>query len=57
VSIYAFAADALRALAVSAWREVPLGERKQPAFPDQMLKYAKAREHCLVETGQILPPP
>lgn len=41
-------------LAVSAWREVPLSERKDPAFPNQMLKYAEGREHCLAETGQIL---
>jgi hypothetical protein len=41
-------------LAVSAWRDVPLDERTQPAFPNQMLKYATAREHCLVETSQIL---
>lgn len=41
-------------LAVGAWREVPLIERTKSVFPDQMLKYAEAREHCLVETGQIL---
>jgi hypothetical protein len=41
-------------LAVGAWREVPLAERKHPAFPNQMLKYAVGREHCLVDTAQIL---
>lgn len=41
-------------LAVSAWREVPLIDRTKSVFPNQMLKYAVAREHCLVETGQIL---
>jgi hypothetical protein len=41
-------------LAVSAWREIPLAERTQPTFPHQMLRYAESREHCLIDTGQIL---
>lgn len=41
-------------LVVNAWREKPLDERTDPAFPDQMLKYAVGREHCLIEAQQIL---
>ncbi len=41
-------------LAVNAWRELPLSDRKEPAFPPQMLRYSAGREHCLAETSQIL---
>ncbi|MBN9151527.1 MAG: hypothetical protein J0H56_08925 [Micrococcales bacterium] len=35
-------------LVVNTWRETPLGERTQVDFPDQMLPYSIARNHCLV---------
>jgi hypothetical protein len=41
-------------LVVNAWRELRLDERSEPAFPDQMLRYAQAREHCLVTGAQLL---
>jgi hypothetical protein len=41
-------------LLVNAYRETPLLLRDQPAFPHQMLAYAKGREHCLMTTTQLL---
>jgi hypothetical protein len=41
-------------LAVNAWRDLPLHERKRPAFPHQMLKYSTDRGHYLLETSQLL---
>ncbi|HET6510391.1 MAG TPA: hypothetical protein VFG42_26590 [Baekduia sp.] len=41
-------------LVTNGWRETPLAKRTQPTFPNQMLKYATAREHCLVEASQLL---
>lgn len=41
-------------LVVNAWREVPLPERDQTTFPDQMLAYSEARGHCLLESAQLL---
>lgn len=41
-------------LVVNAWRTLPLDERSQPAFPDQMLPYSEARGHCLLTTAQLL---
>lgn len=41
-------------LLVNAYRETPLALRDQPAFPNQMLAYAKGREHCLMTTTQLL---
>lgn len=41
-------------LVVNAWRSLPLDERTQPAFPDQMLSYSEARGHCLLTTAQLL---
>jgi len=41
-------------LVVNAWRELELGDRTDPAFPEQMLEYSKSRGHCLVTGTQLL---
>lgn len=41
-------------LMVNAFCETPLLERKEQAFPHQMLKYSTQREHCLMTTLQLL---
>ena len=41
-------------LVVNAWRELPLQQRVEASFPQQMLKYATARGHCLVTGLQLL---
>ena len=41
-------------LAVNGWRAVPLQERTEPVFPDQMLAFSKARGHCLMTGLQLL---
>lgn len=41
-------------LIVNAFCETPLDERKEPSFPNQMLKYCTDREHCLITTAQLL---
>ena len=41
-------------LFVNAYCETPLSERKDPAFPHQMLKYSTQRDHCLITTTQLL---
>jgi len=41
-------------LVVNAWRELPLNERDEPAFPPQMRPYCEKRDHCLIETRQLL---
>lgn len=35
-------------LVVNTWREVPLPDRTEADFPDQMLPYSIARGHCLL---------
>lgn len=40
-------------LVVNAWREQPLEERTEPAFPDQMLPYCVGRKHCLITGIQL----
>jgi len=40
-------------LVVNAWRELPLDERVEDAFPDQMLRYSTARQHCLMTGLQL----
>jgi hypothetical protein len=47
-------ADAKGILLVNAFCETPLAERKEPAFPHQMLKYSTQREHCLMTATQLL---
>jgi hypothetical protein len=42
------------ALVVKAWRETPLEQRTEDAFPNQMLPYAVGREHCLATGVQLL---
>lgn len=41
-------------LIVNAYRDLPVDQRTDPSFPDQMLAYATNREHCLVTTLQLL---
>lgn len=41
-------------LLVNTYRETPLAERNQPDFPEQMLRYAVGREHCLITAVQFL---
>src|SRR5260370_5121176 len=41
-------------LIVNAFKDTPLTDRKEPPFPDQMLPYAQAREHCLMTGLQLL---
>ncbi len=40
-------------LIVNAFKDLPLNERVQPAFPEQMLKYSKQRNNCLITTLQL----
>lgn len=35
-------------LIVNTWREVPLEDRTEADFPDQMLPYSEGRQHCLL---------
>jgi hypothetical protein len=41
-------------LVTNGWRDRPPEKRNQPVFPDQMLKYAQARGHCLISSMQLL---
>lgn len=41
-------------LIVNAFRDKPLEERDEKSFPEQMLKFSKGREHCLLTTTQLL---
>ena len=41
-------------LVVNAFRELPLEQRTEVAFPNQMLSYSKSRNHCLITTTQLL---
>ncbi len=41
-------------LIINAYKDIPLQERTQPAFPDQMLDFAKRMRQCLITTTQIL---
>jgi hypothetical protein len=41
-------------LVINAWRDLQLDQRNKEPFPDQMLPYATARNHCLVTTLQLL---
>jgi hypothetical protein len=40
-------------LVVNSWRELPLNERTQEDFPQQMLAYSGQRNHCLVSGLQL----
>lgn len=35
-------------LVVNTWRELPLADRSEADFPEQMLPYSEGRQHCLV---------
>jgi hypothetical protein len=41
-------------LLVNAYKNIPLRERKDAAFPNQMLAYSKKRDHCLITSQQLL---
>lgn len=41
-------------LVVNGWRDVPLEQRTDPVFPEQMLEYSEARGHCLISGVQLL---
>lgn len=41
-------------LIVNGYNNLPLEERTEPVFPDQMVKYSISREHALVTTTQLL---
>lgn len=41
-------------LIVNGYCDTPLFERREDVFPNQMLKYAEARNHCLLTTAQLL---
>ncbi|MCF6507941.1 hypothetical protein E9549_11080 [Blastococcus sp. MG754426] len=41
-------------LVVNAWRDIPVDERREDVFPDQMLAYSAQRNHCLVSGLQLL---
>lgn len=41
-------------LIVNAFCETPLHKRTKKVFPDQMLRYCRAREQCLISTTQLL---
>ena len=41
-------------LIVNGWRDMPIDQRTEPTFPDQMLKYSKSRGHCLATGLQML---
>jgi hypothetical protein len=41
-------------LVVNTFKDTPLKERTQADFPDQMIRYAEGREHCLITTLQLL---
>ncbi|MGW2308650.1 hypothetical protein [Actinomadura luteofluorescens] len=41
-------------LVVNAWKDLPLLERSDPAFPDQMLPFCHNRDHCLMTGMQLL---
>ena len=40
-------------LLVNTFREKPINQRSEVSFPDQMMKYAKRNEHCLMTTLQL----
>lgn len=41
-------------LIVNAYKDTPLGERTDDAFPAQMMSYCSNREHCLISGIQLL---
>ena len=41
-------------LLANTWRSLPLDQRTEPSFPNQMLAFSTAREHCLITGIQLL---
>ncbi len=41
-------------LIVNAYKDIPIQERKDAAFPNQMLDFSKKRDHCLITSHQLL---
>ena len=40
-------------LIVNGYCDLPIDERTESVFPDQMISYSIAREHCLLSTTQL----
>ncbi len=40
-------------LVVNAFKDLPIDKRTEPVFPDQMLRFATNREHCLISGLQL----
>jgi len=40
-------------LVVNAFKDLPIDKRIEPVFPNQMLKFAKNRDHCLISGLQL----
>lgn len=40
-------------LIVNAFKDTPLNDRVEAAFPHQMVDYSTRREHCLITTLQL----
>lgn len=41
-------------LVVNSFKDIPLNQRREATFPNQMLKYSERREHCLITSLQLL---
>jgi hypothetical protein len=41
-------------LIVNAFKDIPIKDRTESPFPDQMIGYSQHREHCLITTFQLL---
>ncbi len=41
-------------LIINAFKDLPLSERNDPAFPNQMIDYATRKQQCLITTTQLL---
>lgn len=41
-------------LVATAWRDTPLADRPDEAFPDSMRSYSEKRDHCLITGPQLL---
>ncbi|MFE9380352.1 hypothetical protein [Streptomyces sp. NPDC006855] len=41
-------------LLVNAWKSLPLTQRTEDSFPNQMIAFCTAREHCLITGLQLL---
>lgn len=46
--------DAKGILVVNAFKDLPLEDRSEPAFPSSMVSYSEKRNHCLLTGAQLL---